>query len=198
MYGEKLKEMERRAVKGSEDRSSIEFLSLWDLFFANPEVARLFPQDWVEKVEIPHILPTRRTEEAELSRKLLMGTCHIDPSVLRNLIKGQDESILALYRGFSRFMLEDLAVHPACIRKSVSQRKKLATKVAAEMIEVSRHGLFGSLLVLNLTVCLSRASVIKRTRTSSNCFFRHICGFQSMRKSNKLKNLGGDSSEKGR
>jgi pyoverdine/dityrosine biosynthesis protein Dit1 len=67
-----------------------------------------------------------------------MATCQTNPDVLRNLIKSEDSSSLALYRGFSRFMLEDFQFHPDCIGRSVSQRKKLPTKVAAEMITVSR------------------------------------------------------------
>ena len=137
MYGEKLNEMKRGVLEDTIDNSSIQFLSLWDIFFANPEVTSLFAREWIENVDVPHVVTTGLTEEAELCRKLLMSTCSIDPNVLNDLIKGGDQSLVALYRGFARFMLEDLAFHPDCAGKSTSQRKKLSTKVAAEMIKVS-------------------------------------------------------------
>jgi pyoverdine/dityrosine biosynthesis protein Dit1 len=137
-YGETLQAMERAAAKGGKDGSTIEFVSLWSLFFANPELAKRFSDNWLHDVEITHLVKTECTKEAELCRKLLMATCQTNPDVLRNLIKSEDRSSLALYRGFSRFMLEDLQFHPECIGRSISQRKKLATKVAAEMIKVSR------------------------------------------------------------
>ena len=139
IYGEKLKEMKRGVLENAIDNSSIEFLSLWDIFFANSEVTNLFSREWIKNVDVPHVVTTGLTEEAELCRQLLMSTCSIDPNVLNDLIKGGDQSLVALYRGFARFMLEDLAFHPDCAGKSTSQRKKLSTKVAAEMIKVSRQ-----------------------------------------------------------
>lgn len=128
------------------------------MFFANKELEALFKNNWAEDVDVPHYVETRRTARAELCRQLLMALCQADRDVLRSLIKESDGSSLALYRGFSRFMLEDLALHPSCVRSSQSQRKKLATKVAFEMIMVSHlvaHPLVRSIVPV-LTQCYQR------------------------------------------
>lgn len=127
--------MQRHGRDGPQT-GAVEFLSLYDLFFANQELSRSFEEGWVASIQLPHYVETGRTHQAELCRKVLMAFCQIDPEVLNSMIKGGDKASLALYRGFSRFMLEDLAEHPGCIGRSVSQRKKLSTKVAAEMIKV--------------------------------------------------------------
>lgn len=74
------------------------------------------------------------TEEAEICRQILMAGCQPSRKALRAQIQSQDTSILSLYRGFSRFMLEDLDLHPLTKPLSRSQRKKLATNVSFEMI----------------------------------------------------------------
>ena len=61
---------------------------------------------------IDHFLNTNVANEAELSRQVLMSGCQSDKANLRRRIDSQEQSILALYRGFSRFMLEDLDLHP--------------------------------------------------------------------------------------
>lgn len=54
---------------------------------------------------------------------------------VRDLLKRQPHhSLTALYRGFSRFMFEDLAFHPDFLEQTNSQRKKAAEEVAREMI----------------------------------------------------------------
>lgn len=135
-YSEQLQAMAQRLVERPQDEGAIDFVSLWDIFFSNPEMAALFNTSFVEHVDLTHFVQTKLDENAELCRRMLMASCQIGSDVLSNLIKGGDESTVALYRGFSRFMLEDLAVHPSCMEQSASKRKKLATKVAAEMIQV--------------------------------------------------------------
>jgi pyoverdine/dityrosine biosynthesis protein Dit1 len=104
------------------------FRSLVDLFALDNG------QSDVDVPDIEHHLATLRSEEAELCRRILMAGCQAYPGALRANIEGQDPAILGLYRGFSRFMLEDLSRHPLTAALSRSQGKKLAAKVSFEMI----------------------------------------------------------------
>ena len=120
------------------DDHKIEYLSLPNLFFSNPDLVEEFPADYVEKtVEVPHHIETGVSDEAEACRKLMLATCELDRDILHKQLKEQDPSLLALYRGFSRFMLEDLALLPQCKNMSKSARRKLSTNVAFEMMVVS-------------------------------------------------------------
>ncbi|KAK4150285.1 Pyoverdine/dityrosine biosynthesis protein-domain-containing protein [Chaetomidium leptoderma] len=79
-------------------------------------------------------VPTLVTEEAGLCRRILMAGCQPRRTEARALIESGDDAVLALYRGFSRFMLEDLELHPFTQTMSRSKRKKLSCEVAFEMI----------------------------------------------------------------
>ena len=48
----------------------------------------------------------------------------------------RDPALLALYRGFSKFMLEDLATNQYARHLSRSQLRKKASEVAKEMMQV--------------------------------------------------------------
>ena len=61
---------------------------------------------------------------------MLLHMCGSNPDGLRNQILMQEKSVLALYRGFARFMLEDLEEHAVARGLSRSQRKRLAEKLA--------------------------------------------------------------------
>ena len=129
---------------GGEDR--IGFKSLLDLFGYNrqkgPEQLHLI-QDQLP--ELHHFITTRMTKEAETCRKILTMGFQLDSSKLRAIIDTKDPTILALYRGFSRFMLEDLATNKYTSHMSRSQLRKTSSKVAFEMIQV---------LVLSLITCV--------------------------------------------
>ncbi|KAI8962528.1 Pyoverdine/dityrosine biosynthesis protein-domain-containing protein [Daldinia sp. FL1419] len=135
-YSQKLIKMNREIglQKGNTDR--IGFKSLADLFelerYNSPsKLAK------ISKLDIPsinHYVQTQITVEAELCRRLLMGGCQSQKLTLRARIDSQEAGILALYRGFSRFMLEDLEHHPFTHTMSRSKQKKLSSKVAFEMI----------------------------------------------------------------
>ncbi|KAI1374201.1 Pyoverdine/dityrosine biosynthesis protein-domain-containing protein [Hypoxylon crocopeplum] len=136
-YSEKLIEMNRviGLKHGNPDR--VGFKSLVDLF----ELERYESQWGLSQIAglfgiptIDHHVETRLTVEAELCREILMAGCQSRRSSLRNRIDSQDAAILALYRGFSRFMLEDLELHPFTRAMSRSKQKKLSAKVAFEMI----------------------------------------------------------------
>jgi pyoverdine/dityrosine biosynthesis protein Dit1 len=117
---------------------SVGFKSLVDIFCLHS----VLPQhpDLTSELGLPQLerqIPTAVTHEAELSRRILMAGCQPDRAAVRAKVEGGDASILALYRGFSRFMVEDLERNRYTEGLSRSQRKKLAAKVAFEMIMVS-------------------------------------------------------------
>ncbi len=138
-YGEKLKAMNHAigSRRGNTDR--IGFKSLVDLF----QLATVHLDEGLESLAarlgipiIDHHVRTQVTEEAELCRRVLMAGCAPHKSAVRARIDSKDAGITALYRGFSRFMLEDLEHHPHTRGMSRSQQKKLSSKVAFEMILV--------------------------------------------------------------
>ncbi|KAK3385791.1 Pyoverdine/dityrosine biosynthesis protein-domain-containing protein [Podospora didyma] len=67
---------------------------------------------------------------------MLMASFKPQESTIRAQIESQDAAILALYRGFSRFMLEDLETRPATHGLSRSQQRKLVKRTSFEMIMV--------------------------------------------------------------
>ncbi|PYH83391.1 hypothetical protein BO82DRAFT_373412 [Aspergillus uvarum CBS 121591] len=125
-YGAQLHNL-NRAI-GDSDSQRISFLSLPDLLEGG-QTGHDLPL-----LALQHHIPTDLTGESELCRQMLLHMCGSNPNSLRNHILTQDASVLALYRGFARFMLEDLEEHAAARGLSRSQRKKLAEKLAFEMI----------------------------------------------------------------
>jgi pyoverdine/dityrosine biosynthesis protein Dit1 len=116
---------------GCQDR--VGFKSLVDLFDLKSSMATISS---LSIPEIDHFLDTKVTDKAELCRRVLMAGCQSDKAALRQKIGSNDAAIVALYRGFSKFMLEDLDLHPSTQKLTRNQRKKLATKVSFEMIAV--------------------------------------------------------------
>ena len=138
-YGEKLKEMNRAIGlrRGNPDR--VGFRSLVDMFQLAAVEADKGLSELARRLNVPsidHHIDTQVTEEAELCRRILMAGCGPRKSAVRAKIDSKDASITALYRGFSRFMLEDLECLPHARKASKSQQKKLSAKVAFEMILV--------------------------------------------------------------
>ncbi|CAK1362765.1 unnamed protein product [Cercospora beticola] len=82
-----------------------------------------------------HIGQVGINDNAELCRRLLMQGFKANTHKLRSSIASHDPAMLRLYRGFSRFMLEDLENNKYTQHLSKSQRRKLSSKVAFEMIE---------------------------------------------------------------
>lgn len=142
-YGQQLSEMNRSigTARGRLDR--VQFRSLVDLFSLHQSelsVPRTGSNSaMADRLCIPpleHHVPTSVTEEAELCRRILMAGCQPQRSGVRSLIESRDAAVLALYRGFSRFMLEDLELHPFMEKMSRSKQKKVSCEVAFEMILV--------------------------------------------------------------
>ncbi|KAI1103658.1 Pyoverdine/dityrosine biosynthesis protein-domain-containing protein [Jackrogersella minutella] len=134
LYGQKLISMNNAIsfLRGNADR--VGFKSLVDLFELEKGGSKI---SRIAELNIPginHHVETRVTVEAELCRRILMAGCQSQRSALRARVDSQDAAILALYRGFSRFMLEDLELHPFTRAMTRSKQKKLSAKVAFEMI----------------------------------------------------------------
>lgn len=115
--------------------SDILFESLRDIFHSRPEA--VLGETRARQIQLPalqHFLGTNISNETEFCRQALTLACQPERDSLRSQIKGQDPAIVPLYRGFSRFMLEDLALHPSSHSISRSQRKKIAEKISFEML----------------------------------------------------------------
>ncbi|KAI8625966.1 Pyoverdine/dityrosine biosynthesis protein-domain-containing protein [Xylariaceae sp. FL1651] len=145
-YESKLQELYRSMFDSSADRTTIKFCGLSDLFFSEPDKTQTFDESWILDTELLHRpLQSRMSQTAELARKLVMASCGIDRSHLRKLIQAQDATILKSYRGLSRFMLQDLT-GSSFDGQSTSQKKKIASSVAAEMMV--RNQAYSNLLEL--------------------------------------------------
>lgn len=84
----------------------------------------------------PRLIGTKTTAKAELCRRILdMGFRPGDAEPMEDLI-ARDPALLALYRGFSKFMLEDLATNQYTRHLSRSQLRRKASEVAKEMMQV--------------------------------------------------------------
>lgn len=79
-------------------------------------------------------IATARTDAAELSRQLLVAGFGTDAAALRERIDARHPGTLRLYRGFSRFMLEDLSLNEYTRHLSRSRLRKLSSRVALEMM----------------------------------------------------------------
>lgn len=148
-YGAHLKELYRQISK----EDTIGFRSLPELF-----TSRLgaFKPEYTQGVVLPHYLGSEIKPDAEVCREILMCGCSTDPEVLRSMIDANDPIKIALYRGFSKFMFEDLAEQPQAKRMSAKARRKLAAKVAFEMIKRNEaySNLVGLLLPYHLRLSI--------------------------------------------
>ena len=167
-YGEKLRRMSHAIGlrKGKPDR--VVFRSLVDLFQLGTVRQGKEESGLVQQLDnlppVTHYLETRMTDEAELCRRILMAGCGPSRTAVRARIESNDSAITALYRGFSRFMLEDLELHSLSRTRTRSQQKKLATKVAFEMILVSCN----KRIYLKLAHILTLRSPEQRNQAYSN------------------------------
>ena len=171
-YGEALTKINKGIIEQQNSVQRVEFNSLHDIFFADKETRSRFHPDLVADVTINHPLQMPVAEEAEVDRKVLMASCHIENDALRSRISSQESSILALYRGFSRFMLEDLAAHERTIGLSKNKCKKLSSEVAFEMISVSFHTNWPQTAIMKMAnlranlVSTEKSSVLEYDRTT--------------------------------
>lgn len=121
----------------------IRFCSLVDIFSLKKSD---FDDSIVEDVQIVHYLNTKVNKEAEACRKVLLASCDTDCGNLNRDIKTLNHPRLFLFRGFSRFMTEDLKNHPIINQVSRKKFKKIVSKVAFEMIK--RNDAYSNLVEL--------------------------------------------------
>ncbi|CAR24728.1 Dit1p [Lachancea thermotolerans CBS 6340] len=130
------------AVPGND---AIGFAGLKELFFTGETVLD-FDEEMVSDIELPHYTGSKICENSELSRRILMKGFDTDDGSLRKQILIPGHPRLHLFRGFSKFMIDDLS-HLAHF-KNVSRKcfKKVVSKVAFEMIK--RNDAYSNLVEL--------------------------------------------------
>lgn len=127
---------------------SIKFKGLKNIFSADSEGFQGLQKLLLNSHQMPHPVKTKLTGDAELCRKLMLGIGGPDRAYIRQLIEKQEPDALGLYRGQTRFMLEDLADIPSVKSLSGKQKKKTAALVAEEMM--SRNQAYSNLTELLL------------------------------------------------
>ncbi|SCU88626.1 LAMI_0D10770g1_1 [Lachancea mirantina] len=132
-YTAKLHELYRKISIPGVD--AVGFAGLKELFFNDSITNSTLYEDMVEDVELPHYTGSKICDLSELSRKVLMKGFDTDDGRLRRQILIPNHPRLQLFRGFSRFMMDDLC-HLSHF-KGMSKRcfKKVVSKVAFEMIK---------------------------------------------------------------
>ena len=124
---------------------AIGFCGLNDLFFSGKSVDT-FDKHWVEDVEIAYYTGSKILEDAHLSRQILMKACDTDDGRLREQINIPGHPRLTLFRGFSKFMTEDLQLLPYFQSFSRKKFKKTVSKIAFNMIK--RNDAYSNLVEL--------------------------------------------------
>lgn len=127
---------------------TIKFKGLKNIFAADSDGFQGLQKLLLDSHKMPHPVKTKLTGEAELCRKLMLGIGGPDRAYIRQLITEQEPDALGLYRGQTRFMLEDLADIPSVKSLSGKQKKKTAALVAEEMM--SRNQAYSNLTELLL------------------------------------------------
>lgn len=138
-YSAALKQMYKR-IKPT-DSSSIKFCSLPEIFEFSKDLPAM-----VDHVELGHFLSTEIDPVSEVCRKILMTSCDTDNGKLREDIKTPGHPRLYLFRGFSKFMTEDLQFHPNVGKMTRKKFKKIVSQVAHEMIK--RNDAYSNLVEL--------------------------------------------------
>ncbi|KAK4627105.1 Spore wall maturation protein DIT1 [Fulvia fulva] len=138
-YGSKLREMNEtlKTAFGDGGRERVRFQGLPEMLkLQRSDIEGENLADRLKLEELKHpIEEIPINEDAEISRRLLMQGFSANTDELRGRIDDKDPAALALYRGFSRFMLEDLQRNTHTEMLSKSKLRKLSSKVAFEMIE---------------------------------------------------------------
>lgn len=128
-----------------EDADAIGFCGLNELFFEGNSSTSFDPA-WVEDVSVLHYTGTNISSVSDTSRQILMKGCDTDDGSLRKEVNIPNHPRLHLYRGFSRFMMEDLALLPFFESYSRKKFKKVVSKIAFNMIR--RNDAYSNLVEL--------------------------------------------------
>ncbi|CDO93027.1 unnamed protein product [Kluyveromyces dobzhanskii CBS 2104] len=127
------------------ENDAIGFAGLKDLFFEGKSSESFDPR-WVEEMNLPHYTGTKICPNSELSRQILMKGCDTENGRLKKQLSIPDHPRLHLFRGFSKFMTEDLCLLPFFEGVSRKGFKKTVAKVAFEMIK--RNDAYSNLVEL--------------------------------------------------
>lgn len=100
----------------------------------------------LQDVGIDHYLGTKLDDETEVNRKILMYGCDDNADNLRSQISITGHPRLYLYRGFNKFMSDDLIHFQRENKLSGKKYKKLVSLVAFEMIR--RNDAYSNLVEL--------------------------------------------------
>lgn len=144
-YTETLKTLYRAVAKSenAEDEDLIGFASLKDMFFnADGSYTPGLAKDFT----LQHFTGTKIDEDSENSRKFMMLACDTDCGSLKSDLQEEGHPRLKLYRGFWKFMSEDLKLNDHCRKLSRKQLKKTVSNVSFEMIK--RNDAYSNLVEL--------------------------------------------------
>lgn len=126
-------------------KDSIGFCGLKELLFQG-KASLVFKSEWVEDFQIDHYTGTRICPHSDLCRQILMRSCDTDAGLLKEQISTPGHPRLYLYRGFSKFMMEDLSLLPYFENMSRKGFKKIISKIAFNMIK--RNDAYSNLVEL--------------------------------------------------
>ncbi|OBA26346.1 hypothetical protein HANVADRAFT_53217 [Hanseniaspora valbyensis NRRL Y-1626] len=112
----------------------IGFFGLKDVFYSE-ESGKLFNEDWLSGIHLKHYTGSKIEHESEICREIMMAACNTDNGRLSKQVKIENHPRLLLYRGFTKFMEEDIGQLEFISKMSRKQQKKLAAKIAFEMIK---------------------------------------------------------------
>lgn len=98
------------------------------------------------EVTVDHFLDTKLDRETETNRKIMMLGCDENADLLRLQINTPHHPRLYLYRGFNKFMYDDLTQYQNSKQLSKKKFKKLVSQVAFEMIR--RNDAYSNLVEL--------------------------------------------------
>lgn len=111
----------------------IRFCALKDIFKCdNLDITKKY----LKNFQVDYHLNTKIDVQTEIYRKLLIKFCDIDSHKLYDDIKTPGHPRLKLYRGFMKFMENDLYNTAEARDLSRKKYKKLVSKIAFEMIKV--------------------------------------------------------------
>lgn len=121
----------------------IQFRGLNDCFNSD---TKYLVEPMLHDVEIDHFLGTKLDHTTELNRKILMVGCDDNADNLRRQIGTAGHPRLYLYRGFNKFMSDDLVHYQREKKLSGKKYKRLVSQVAFEMIR--RNDAYSNLVEL--------------------------------------------------
>lgn len=124
---------------------AIGLCGLNDLFFTG-EATSKFDHQWIKDVKLSHYTGTKICSVSEVSRAILMKGCDTDDGRLRKQIGISGHPRLHLYRGFVKFMEEDLSLSTYFAKASRKGFKKIVSKIAFNMIK--RNDAYSNLVEL--------------------------------------------------